>query len=83
MDTAQVVELTALIEKLHTEDLPVAAAKLFSKWCGVEGTSHEAIYEFFAAITEQQTGSARQQLDAMSATYAAASSPSPQRTFSS
>ena len=73
MNAAHEIELSALIEALDPDDLPVAAARLFSRWCAIEGASHEVIYEFFAVITDQQTGSARQQLDQMSATYAAAS----------
>lgn len=71
MDHIQQVELAALVEKLDVEDLPSAAARLLRKWCEAKGVSHEAIYAFYAGITEEQSGSVRDQLDMMSASYSA------------
>lgn len=73
MEVTIEIELSALIEKLEGEALPMAAARLLEKWCADKGTSHESIYEFFAAITDHQSGPAREQLESMSATYSSAS----------
>jgi hypothetical protein len=69
METAEEVELHALIEKLDVADLPIAAAAMLRAWCTAKGAGHDDVYEFFAAITELQSGRTRQQLDLMSATY--------------
>jgi hypothetical protein len=69
MNTAEEVELHALIEKLGVADLPVAAAAMLKAWCAARGAGHDDVYEFFSAITQLQSGRTRQQLEEMSATY--------------
>ena len=64
MKTGNEVELAALVEKLSTDELPSAAARLFQKWCESRGdASHDAVRDFLGAVTAEQTGDVRLHLD--------------------
>ena len=64
MGTANEVELAAFVEKLTTDELPSAAARLFQKWCESRGDApHDAVHGFLGAVTEHQTGEVRLHLD--------------------
>jgi hypothetical protein len=46
MNTATRVEMSALVERLSSEDMPAAAGVILAAWCARNGVSHDSISTF-------------------------------------